>query len=342
MKKPRRINYAKILAVVFLTVLIWVFADRALDATLTIPRATISIVKSIDPSLWVTFDNKPSISIKNIDLKGPQSKIADIKRKINQGWEREFFLDPEQLQMIEAGTYRLDVADFLKNDDQLKEFHLEVESCQPNLLMVNVSEHVKKSLTIKCLDENQIVQKQADSKPPQIDMFVPPDWESSQLVAYVRLNQGELEQAISRAITKTPYIVLPGGLTKEASTTVDISMPLEPDRLTDHIITNVRPVFAFSANLQGKYTVELINEIEVMRPISVSATQEAKAEYENMPYQVTLEIYDRDADANPNMLKTRPLIYNFPKFYVRRNKIELNQAPVEAQFKLVPVAGSSQ
>ncbi len=36
----------------------------------------------------------------------------------------------------------------------------------------------------------------------------------------------------------------------------------------------------------------------------------------------------------------KALIYNFPEEYVRRDEIRLNQQPVTAQFKLIPLSSS--
>ena len=80
----RKIKYSKITIVIFLTVLIWVWADLALDETVSVPGAMITVAES-SPELWINFDGKTSASIDNIVLKGPASKIADIKRELNDG-----------------------------------------------------------------------------------------------------------------------------------------------------------------------------------------------------------------------------------------------------------------
>ena len=93
----RKINYGKIAVVVFLTVLIWVWADLALDEEHTIPSVTISVAKSTDPSLWVSFNEEPAVSVDNVVLKGPASRITDTRQKLNDGsLVLEFFLDAEQ------------------------------------------------------------------------------------------------------------------------------------------------------------------------------------------------------------------------------------------------------
>jgi hypothetical protein len=74
---------------------------------------------------------------------------------------------------------------------------------------------------------------------------------------------------------------------------------------------------------------------EVIGGITIRATSEAKRAYEEMRYQVILEIYDEDAMSTEPL--KRKLIYNFPAKYVRKGEIELKNPdqPAEAKFKLI-------
>ncbi len=60
-----------------------------------------------------------------------------------------------------------------------------------------------------------------------------------------------------------------------------------------------------------------------------------------MRYHVLLEIDDSDKDNQSAEPLRKELIYNFPPEYVRRNEILLNQQPVVARFKLIPVTAAS-
>ncbi|GAI89130.1 unnamed protein product, partial [marine sediment metagenome] len=62
-------NYGKIMAVVLITILIWVWADLALDEEFSVSGGTISMAKSTRPNLWVSFNDEPSVSINKIVLK---------------------------------------------------------------------------------------------------------------------------------------------------------------------------------------------------------------------------------------------------------------------------------
>ena len=71
------------------------------------------------------------------------------------------------------------------------------------------------------------------------------------------------------------------------------------------------------------------------REASIRATAEARRAYESMRYQVILEIDDDDAKTQGSL--RRELVYNFPPQYARTDEISLNQKPVTARFKLIPL-----
>jgi hypothetical protein len=149
------------------------------------------------------------------------------------------------------------------------------------------------------------------------------------------LTHREIERARAAPIAKTPYIVLPDGQIRHSSTLVQIKISPEEDRLNSYPIT-AKVGYCLSANLLGKYDVDVDNLSEVMSPIAIRATQEAKQVYEAMTFTVYLEIYDNDAAATE--LVSRELIYNFPDEYVGKGEIQLAQEPTEARFKLIPLS----
>jgi hypothetical protein len=333
----RKVKYGKMAAVIFITGLIWVWADLALDEKLSVSNVNINVAKSTNPGFWVSFGNKPSVSIDKMVLKGPASRITEVRRKLNDGsLVLEFFLDPEQTEAISSpGEHILDVLTFLRQSDQIKKLGLTIESCEPQSLSVKVIELEKKLLTIKCIDETQNVIKAANIEPKQLDAFVPKDWSGEKLTANVQLTRREIDQAKVSAVEKTPFIELAPGQISQLQRTVKITMPPEEDLLTDYTITTARLRFSLSPNIQGKYKVVVDNLDEVIRTITIRATADAKRAYEKMPYQVTLEIDDEDAAAAESL--RRNLIYNFPDEYLRKDDIKLNQQPAIARFKLIPL-----
>ena len=100
----KKIKVKKIAVVVFLTLLIWVWADLALDTTRPFYNATISISKTSNPDLWISFNEKPSINIKKFDLKGTVSKINQAEDAINKDPSKlNFTFVPEQSRPSGAG-----------------------------------------------------------------------------------------------------------------------------------------------------------------------------------------------------------------------------------------------
>ena len=336
----RKIKYSKIAIVALLTVLIWVWADLAVDETLPVPNVSISIVKSSNPAMWATFQNEAeppvsSISIKQLVLKGATSRIAEVERELSNGMlDLDFTLNPELHEMTTAGSHPLAVLDFLrKRSSEIGELTgLTVESCEPNTLTVNVDMLVETSLTVRCFfDESRRAQDFQSITPAAVIMSVPDDW-GRERPARVELTPGEIEQARSEAIDKIPFVILADGQ-KQYADPVQVKMPPAGDLLEKLKVGGVGVSFCFSPITQGKYRVLLDNRIEVMSEIGIRATQQAKDEYEAMIYQVRLEIYDDDAEATDWV--SRELKYDFPDEYMRKNQINLDQDPVTVRFKLV-------
>ena len=333
----RKIKYSKIVAIVFITVLIWAWADLRKTEDFPVSSATISVAKSINPNLWVSFDNdESSVSIERVVLRGSASKVADVERKLNDGsLVLEFFLDPEQEAMTGLGEHTLDVLNFLKQSDQVKRLGLTVESCKPQTIDVKVVKLVKRSLTVRCLDEDKILLK-AESEPSKVEMFVPGDWEGEKLTAFVQLTRGEIDQARLAPVEKIPYIRLANDQTRDVPTTVRITTPPQEDPRNDYLITTATLGIALSPSLQEKYKVDVTNLDAVMSAIAIKATPDAKRAYELQPIP-TMTLYILDDDKKTTAEQRRKVVYNFPPEYVRRGEIMLNQQPVTARFKLTPL-----
>jgi len=331
-------NYGKITAVVVLTVLIWVWADMALDKEFSVYNAAVSVAKATNPNLSVFFNDGPSGSVqrvilKEVVLKGPTSTIARVDKKLKEGEVLEFVFDASRERMNQPGGYSLDLLPFLQRDEELKQTGLTVVSCDPNAIAVNVTRLVEKSLDVVCFDENRNPVKTTSIDPSQVRMYVPAGWDGP---AEVKLTESEIQQAGLSPITKTPYIPLPPGQTTFAATSVVIRISPEQDMLADYTITNVTPKYCLSVNLQGKFKVEIDNLNDLMGPVKIRATPEAEQAYQDMSYHVRLEIDDEDA-TSPVSVKSKRVTYNFPLEYVRGDKIELVGQPVVVRFRLIPL-----
>jgi len=333
----RKIKYGKIAVVIFLTVLIWVWADLALDEIFDRP-ATIVVDESANPKLWVSFNQASSADIK-IELSGPHTASAALDRKLRER-ERsfEFVFDAAQEKMDKPGDYSLSLLAFLQKDKEIRRLGLTVGSCEPEILDVNVVELVEKSLIVECFDEDGIPLEVQSIEPKKVDMFVPED----RRTARVQLTRREIEQARLLAVEKKPYIVLAAGQIREGATAVEVKMPPEEDRLSDYTITKTTLSVALSPTLLGEYSVNVTNLPEVLGPIAIRATPEAKRTYESQPLPLmTLYIFEEDAKKGAEEQR-KAVVYNFPPEFVRKDEIKLKnpQQLVEAKFRLIPLSSA--
>ena len=329
-----KIKYSKIAIVIFLTVLIWVWADLALDETLPVPGATIIIAESSD-NLWLSFGGKASTSIDNIVLKGPASKIADLKRELNEGSLKLKFNLWQGITT--AGPYTLNVLDFIKKSEEMRDLSgITAESCEPNTLTVDVVKLVQRPLTIQCINEKGELQKYESIVPATVNMLVPGDWGRDKLIAQVRLTRNEIELAIKEPIEKKPYVELSAEQLRESATAVTIKLAPVEDLLSVKRIEDATLVIAMSPTLLATYYVEVTNLPSVLNPIAVKATADAQRAYEGQQLpQMTLYIFDSDTEKGQEVQRKK-VNYNFPPEHVRTGTIELSQEPATAEFKLIP------
>jgi len=336
----RKIKYSKIAIVIFLTVLIWVWADLALDETLPVPGVTIIVTELAESSddLWVSFDGKASTSIDNIVLKGPASKIAEIKRELTDGsLELKFSLYPDLQGISNAGSHTINILDFLKKSEEMRDLGgLTVESCEPNTVTVDVVKLVERPLTVECVDESGNSQKTESIVPPTVNMLVPGDWGNDKLIARIKLTRSEIEQARKEPLKKNPYVELAAEQIRSVTASVTIKLSPEEDPLTVQRIEDATLVIAMSPTLLAKYYVNVTNLPSVLNSIAVRATTDAKRAYEDqlLPH-MTLYIFDSDTEKEQEIQRKR-VHYNFPPEYVRKGEIELTQEPATAEFKLIP------
>lgn len=336
---PGKIKYGKITACVFITALIWVWADLALDEELPDKPATIVVDESANPKLWVSFSagrltaGRTTSADVRITLSGPATVVAAQGRKLKEGKRLEFDFDAAQQGMDNPGTYPLALLPFLQKSKQIRQLGLKVKSCEPGTLTVNVVALVEKLLLVRCVDEDQNPIETASIKPPQVAMFVPEDWVGD---ARVQLMRREIEQARLAAVAKTPYIELAAGRPRQAQMAVEIATPPAEDLLRPETITAATLGIALSPTLQGKYKVEVTNLNEVMSPIAIRATADARRAYQLQPLP-SMILYIFDDDRKTAAEQRRQVVYNFPDEYLRKDEIVLNQQPVVARFKLIPL-----
>jgi len=319
----------KTVLVIFITCLIWVWADLSLDEPLDNQTIIVTASKA-NPQLWVTIEGKSEVQIK-ADLSGPVSKIRELSQKVDSGKEKlDIVFDAEAQNMNAAGEYVLqDLRKFLAEGKKIHEYGLGVKAARPDTLKIKVVELKEKTLPIKCVDETDTEIAGASMTPDVVTILA-----SEQVTdARVKLaTLAEKKQARGGVVEKKPYIELAKGEARYADVTIRVELPVTGEDMKQYTISGTLG-FIFSANLAGRYKVEFTKRPEI-GSIPIIATEEAKAAYEEKGFEVLLEI--QDDDVNKDEI-SRTIIYNFPIKYVREDKIRLKGDPAEAKFKLVPV-----
>lgn len=339
MKKKFRLG--KLLVVIFLTILIWVWADRAKTETLPVTTGLIKIDESADPQLWITIDNKKSVNIEKIELEGASSKIDEVQRKLR---ERElvfeFLLSPEQLPALKEGEeisieeISINVSELLRKSQTIRKHGLTVKTCVPENIKVQVHRLEETTLNVECIDERTgSTLKPEIIEPSQVTIPALADWPGP---ALVKLSDSEIREAKSKQITnKIPFIELPDGQRRYSNTAVTIKLP-ETEGLQPQTIQLANIGIVVSPNLFdlfGRYEIKLKNEAE-LATIRIKATSAAAQRYKDEPFQMYLYILEEDAKKQGE--QSKPVVYNFPDESVRNNEIELNQLHADAKFELIP------
>ena len=321
--------------VVFITCLIWVWADLSLDEELDNQTITITASKA-NPRLWVTLEGKPEIQVK-ADLKGPVAKVRELSKKLESGKEKlEVVFDAEQQNMGTEGEYALqDLQKFLSESKKMHEYGLAVRAARPDKLQhIKVVELKEKTLPVKCVDETDTEIAGARITPDVVTMLVPKQTTAAKVKM---MTLAEKKQARGGTIEKKPYVELASGEMRYADTAVKVELPTTQEDMKQYTINGTLG-FIFSANLTGGYKVEFTKRPET-GSISIIATEEAKTAYEGMGFEVLLKIQDDDVGKAE---VSRQVIYNFPERYLREDKIRLKGDPAEAKFRLVPVTDQNQ
>lgn len=336
----KKVKLGKISIVVFLTALIWVWADLAQDERLPLTDVVVEVAKSSNPALWVCFVTEreepqlqTSVPLDSVVLKGPASRVADVKRLKNKGMlDLNLFLTPEREGLTKADVRTLDVLEFLKQSDEIRQLGLTVESCEPKRLALRVQELVKMTIPVQCEGLDSTVQVKG-LQPETVEAYVPKD-EAAGRKATVRLTPDEQNRAKNVAVEKTPYIELAPGQRREALAKVMVSLGPAENVLSIHRVP-AAVGFCFNTNMQGKYAVILQNDRTEMANVNIKATTLAQQAYAQEQYQMILFIQDADRQATEPI--QRAVVFNFPDEYLQRDEIKADQPAPMAKFTLRPI-----
>jgi hypothetical protein len=325
----------KILLVVFITFLIWVWADLALEEKVEGVPATIEVKEMPLQDMWVTLNSKTRLEIR-LTVTGPHAGIADLQRRLKPGGEPLSFAYDARQPGLQTGKSTTDLTRWFQSQPELKKQGLTVIAVDPCSADVDILALEPKPVRIKLIDTDGMeILDREKIEPDQLTIPVPASWSGEKLTAFVQLSPASKELARQSPIERTPYIELAPGMKKDADKNVKIKLRSEQPLKSKAISPVIG--YAFSATLQGQYHVEINDEdiAKVMAGFTYSATDAAEAAYKAMPYHLLLMVEDKDKAATGSI--TRRLIYNFPLDGVEKDEIKPLAPAPEVRFKLVSV-----
>jgi hypothetical protein len=339
----KKLKFGKISIVVFLTALIWVWADLAQDERLNLTDVVVEVAKSSNPALWVCFvaeqenpDLQTSVTLDSVVLKGPASRVAEVRRLRNKGTlDMSLYLVPEREGMTKTDVRTLDVLDFLKRSDEIRQLGLTVENCEPKKLTLRVQELIKMPIAVECVGLDPSVQVKA-LQPDTVEAFVPKD-EVGARKATVRLTPEEQNRAKSVPVENTPYIELAPGQRRDVLAKVKVSLAPAQNVLSSYRVPAAVGL-CFSQNMQGKYSIKLENDATELGAVMIRATPLAQQAYAQAPYQLILYIQDADRQATELPIH-RAFVFNFPDEYLQ--EIKADQPAPMAKFTLQRIVETS-
>lgn len=334
----------KILAVIFLTLLIWAWAYMSLAESETFV-GTLAVSPSADPSLLITLtvpkgSDRTEIPLTSLNFKGAPSRVSDLSKKnkrplSDQSREPlDFYYDPVRHGSA-PGNYPLDVLDYLQGSRKVQDLALALESCAPQQVDVKIEQLEEKKLKIQCLSENGSEIKEANITPAFANIYVRKGYNGP---ASVTLTQQQIDKARKQQpVTATPYVELGvAGVIREAAKPVEVV--LESETLKPRPFEAKKPIGVFmSQELQNAYKVTILNEEKIRGTLPIYATEEAFRAYENVAYPLYIVIKDSDV-ADLSKIPPKTVYYNFPPEFVRSGEIELaEQLPKMAEIKIEPL-----
>jgi hypothetical protein len=319
----------KMLAVFFLTLLIWAWAFLSLETTHSLVAA-LQVAPAAATEYLVAFNNNQD-QYDNLQLKfkGAPAKIAEM---LNQHRSEPliFYYDPKEFGHNQSGSYSIDIVEFVRHNPKIREYALTLELCVPDKLEVAVEKLEKKLLVVQCVDETGGSISPETIEPAQVEILVRTDYAGS---AKVVLTAQQFEGAKKAPVSVKPYVEIAPGKRRYAEQPVAITLPavekLEPMVLQPVIGYVVSPALA------GKYKVELLNETELKTISNIRFTEKAFEAYKKQKYQFLVEV--RDGDESLPEIPPRSVIYNFPAEFIKSGQIEAPIPPHQAKIKLTPI-----
>ncbi|MGE4285420.1 MAG: hypothetical protein AB7F23_02260 [Phycisphaerae bacterium] len=286
--KQRRKQIQKIAATLFITTLIWVWADLSNDLVFEGKSVTVRISSDCPPDRWVSLQGASSLTL-YVDLKGPSARIDELKRD-NSPLE-VYFLPPDITGQTES--FRYPIEGLVQESPRVRQLGLTVLQCKPAAIDVTVRKLVKKQLRVVCIDENSNTLSNAVAEPDMVEMFVPENWSGVELTCTAQLTAEQRSAALAGGVSVKPYIEIEAGR-KAYAVPVNISIKARQVELEIFPINGPRIGLLSNEQIARDYRVEIIARNEALTTIQVKASKEAYQAYRAAKYQMLVQIYTED------------------------------------------------
>ncbi len=336
----------KLLMVVSLTALIWAWAYMEIEKPLSRP-GSLEVAPATDPGLLVTFSlnegvsNQTKIPLTSLNFKGAPSQISNLLKRYNlppndQDKEQlNFYYDPQEHDRTES-VYPLDILTYLRENNKIQELALTLESCTPPRVDVKIELLEEKKLPIQCLDENDLLIKEAVITPAFANIYVRKGYTAS---ATVSLTQQQIDTARQQSVSVKPYVDMGiAGVIRESAEPVEVVLQSET-LLKPRAFQTTKPIGIFmSPELQNSYKVTISNAEELRKTTTIYATDEAFRAYETEAYPLYIVIKDSDV-INLSEIPPKTVLFNFPLEYIKSGHIRQDETklPRSATIKIEPL-----
>ena len=321
--------------VVFLSCLIWVFAERKVTTT---GRLAVEVkLISSRPGLLVHYldneGNPTQLTAQSVTLtmEGPTGRIQTIEQEMHVSVSLDMSkLLPEEPTDTKPHTHTVQVVkDLLDGKIQINAAFLTVIKAEPANLDVQVIKLQERSIPVIVYFQDQTVPLKVQTvDPTEVRAYV---IEGQPAEAHVRLNSEQQLQARREPVIAKAIVTLPLS-DKLQSYDVKVTLPQQGSSWLEAVIQTPRVGFVFPDSMIGKYLVVIEDPSQLKEPIKfqgVSAS--AITDYRNSQFHLTLEIHEGDKPQEPifRSLQYKP---------TDRNDIQItDQNSPLIQFHLTPV-----
>ena len=304
------------LMVLVLSGLIWVFAERAVLQTITVP-VEIGLVQPGPDVLvqWVGPDGKPIEVLETVRLtvEGPTGPIQGLEE--GRLSPRPLVVDVSKWVDIagmdsNSKSYNLRVLDMLERGLGLegREGALAVVEAQPADVTVLVTRLVLKSLLVKVYDASGTRQLTVERiEPKELEAYVEPGAAGE---VKVLLSGDEELRARSGLISVLATAPSRAHLTGNA---VQVKLAAGGESLVSYGIDNLKLGYLWPQSMDGKYKVVLVEAstaLDAYKQSEFLGTDKARKDFEEQEIHLILEVEEADRDAeNPS----HSLRYNIPE-----------------------------